>query len=90
MSDIVGKRRILARLQAGYDVCAVDFQAPTVDGGKPILRVPARILDLKREGWAIDRVGTRNHCAVYRLASAVLDHPGTEVQDDGQIRWEAA
>jgi len=88
---VTAKQRILSRLQAGYDVSPVDYQAPTIDGGKPILRVAARILDLRREGHAIEVVGTRNHCAVYRLASATLDLPGdVALEDDGQTRWEAA
>lgn len=86
-----GRQRILNRLEAGYDVCPVDFQAPTIDGGKPILRVAARIHGLRAEGYAIETVGQRNQCSVYRLTSATLDLPGdVALEDDGQTRWEAA
>lgn len=79
-----GKQRILARLQAGHDVSPIDFQLPAVvDGGKPILRVAARILELRNDGYQIDVVATRNECAVYRLRQLVED-------DDGQLRISEA
>ena len=68
------KERVLARLRAGHDVSPTDFQLPNVvDGGKPILRVAARILELRQDGYQIDVVATRNECAVYRLQTAGHD-----------------
>lgn len=61
------KDRILARLRDGNTVSPVDYQAPTVDGGKPILRVAARINDLRNEGHRIDTIGKKHGCAVYAL-----------------------
>ena len=63
------KQRILAQLRAagGRGVSPTDFLAPDVcDGGKPILRVAARILDLKNEGHSID-CQTEAGTAVYVL-----------------------
>lgn len=49
-------------------ITAVDFQLPTViDGGAPILRLAARIKDLRDEGHAITVTGERHGCAVYEL-----------------------
>lgn len=55
MSD---KTRVLAQLRRG-PVTPVDFQAPAVDGGKPILRVAARIGELRAEGHDITTVATK-------------------------------
>jgi hypothetical protein len=72
------KQRILAQLQAagGRGVSPVDFLAPDVcDGGSPILRVAARILDLKNEGHSID-CQTEAGVAVYvlRASAPVVTH----------------
>lgn len=68
--------RVLARLMGGHDVSPVDFQLPdVVDGGKPILRVAARILELREDGFQIDVIATRNQCAVYRLTASDVDAP---------------
>jgi len=79
------KQRILAQLKAagGRGVSPTDFLAPDVcDGGKPILRVAARILDLKNEGHSID-CQTEAGTAVYVLRglAPVVTHsqPVTEV-----------
>ena len=79
------KQRILAQLRAagGRGVNPIDFLAPDVcDGGSPILRVAARILDLKNEGHVID-CQTEAGVAVYVLRSSapVVTHsqPVTEV-----------
>jgi hypothetical protein len=65
------KQRILAQLRSsgGRGVNPIDFLAPDVcDGGTPILRVAARILDLKNEGHVID-CQTEAGVAVYVLRS---------------------
>ncbi len=59
---------------------AVDFaQTPTADGGPPILRVAARVNDLKNQGYDIRTCGERDKCAVYVwgkfLAPAVSVEP---------------
>jgi hypothetical protein len=68
------KQRILDALKnaGGRGVSTTDFLAPDVcDGGKPILRVAARILDLKNEGHTID-CQTEAGVAVYVLRSEAL------------------
>ena len=65
------KERILNALRSAgaRGISPVDFLAPDVcDGGKPILRVAARILDLKNEGHSID-CQTEAGVAVYVLRS---------------------
>jgi hypothetical protein len=63
--------RVLQLLQArGEDgIRPTDFLAPSVvDGGKPILRLPARIDELRKEGVGITTVSVRP-VAHYRLTS---------------------
>ena len=72
------KQRILKALESAGSrgVSPVDFLAPDVcDGGKPILRVAARILDLKNEGYQID-CQTEAGVAVYVLrgSAPVVTH----------------
>ncbi len=64
------KTRIAMQLVMSEDGFVVtDFAAPrVVDGGAPILRVAARIHDLRRDGWEIDEVPVgRSRVARYRL-----------------------
>ena len=63
--------RIRERLQAGDSVCVLDYDGsgPIVDDGKPIKRVAARIHELAQE-LPVERIGTRNQCAVYALNRA--------------------
>lgn len=71
--------RVLAALtRAGDDgISAVDFAAPNVcDGGKPIMRVAARVKDLRDEGFRIETDGERNGCAVYKLRAPTSDAKG--------------
>lgn len=51
-------------------ITQVDFLGPTIDGGKPITRVAARVKDLKDAGHSIVVDGERNSCVVYKLAAA--------------------
>lgn len=62
--------RIVAALRRHPEgITAVDFLLPDViDGGKPITRVAARILDARMQGHDIVTDGERNGCVVYRLA----------------------
>ena len=83
--------RVLAAVtRAGArGITAVDFAAPDViDGGKPIMRVAARINDIRNDGIAIVTDGERNGCAVYKLASAIDQEetpcaPASESADTG-------
>lgn len=62
--------RVLAALsRAGArGITAVDFAAPNVcDGGKPIMRVAARVKELRDAGFQIETDGERDSCAIYRL-----------------------
>ncbi len=57
------------RLRPG-GVTAIDFLAPAVvDDGKPILRLPSRIDELRRQGFDIRVVGRVSQCAIYVLVS---------------------
>lgn len=58
-----------ALLRAGSEgITPIDFAAPDViDGGPPIMRVAARIRDLREEGFNIDTV-TEARVARYSLA----------------------
>lgn len=51
-------------------ITAVDFQLPDViDGGPPIMRVAARVMDLRRQGHTIISAGTRQKCRRYELVA---------------------
>lgn len=52
-------------------ITAVDFALPDViDGGPPITRVAARVMDLRHQGHTIIASGTRHKCRVYELVAA--------------------
>lgn len=95
--------RVLAALRkSGRGVTQVDFLTPTIDGGAPITRVAARVLELKQNGHHIVTDGERDSCAVYKLVydaetppvevdpepSELFEHtPRLAIFDD---EWEAA
>lgn len=59
-------------LRAGRSgpIRVTDWTGPTTpDGGPPILRVAARISELRSAGFPFERTGTHNACAVYELLS---------------------
>jgi hypothetical protein len=60
-----------ARAAAGRSVNTIDFLAPAVDGGAPILRLPARVNDLRNTGFLIETRRALNGTADYRL----IDEP---------------
>lgn len=68
-SQVERVRRALER--AGPDgVSPVDFALPeVVDGGRPIMRLAARILDLRRQGLSINVSSDPNGTARYVLTS---------------------
>lgn len=76
--------RLRAHLEAGKDICPTDWNNfHTPDGGKPIMRIAARIKDLRDEGYPVERTGTRNRCAVYNKVSADASspiHPGADLK----------
>lgn len=62
--------RVLEALRkaGGRGVTQIDFLIPNVaDGGSPITRVAARVLELKQDGHHIVTDGERDSCAVYKL-----------------------
>jgi hypothetical protein len=62
--------RVLAALRTHSDrgITRVDFLLPDViDGREPIINVPARINELKEDGYSILCSGRRSKCRVYRL-----------------------
>ena len=64
------RNRVLAALTRAGDkgLTRVDFALPDViDGGEPIINIPARILELRNEGFRIVSGERRNRCVVYRL-----------------------
>lgn len=86
------QERVLKALKArGREgITVADFLLPDViDGGKPITRLAARILELRDKGHEIAVVGERNCCAVYRLywdAEHVPTPKPTEpTPEDGQL-----
>lgn len=59
--------RLLKALREG-PVRVIDWTGKeTPDGGAPILRVAARIRELRSAGFAIERTGTASQCAIYEL-----------------------
>jgi hypothetical protein len=68
--------RVIAALRAHPDgICSVDFLLPNViDGGKPITRLAARILDARELGHIIVKDGERHGTAVYKLVGAPSGH----------------
>lgn len=67
---MVQRKRVLRALQQAGDhgICSVDFAAPQViDGGPPIMRVAARIEELRSEGFIIGDAGQRHGTRVYVL-----------------------
>lgn len=63
-------RLLIARGDLG--VSPVDFQSPTIDGGKPIMRVAARIKELRDDGEPIT-TELVNRVALYRLKYEQLE-----------------
>jgi hypothetical protein len=65
--------RVLSLLRARAAECrplnTVDLLAPAADGGKPIIRLPARINDLRDSGHVIDTRRAANRTADYFLIS---------------------
>ena len=61
--------RVLALLRQRGDqgLNTVDLMAPAVDGGKPILRLAARIFDLQQQGHRIRSVRRSNATVSYFL-----------------------
>jgi len=83
------KERVLkAILDAGQNgIRPEQFLAPNVcDGGKPILRLAARVLDLKNEGHAITcRVDRISSTAIYTLKGETLAVTPSQVCDRGVV-----
>src|SRR5690349_5057933 len=90
------KQRVLAALRSrgALGVTAVDFASGRVcDGGKPIMRVAARVLELRQDGHEIVIDGERDSCAVYRLLQDAQDTPAPvlgQVREDIRLCTEAA
>ncbi len=84
MTKVTDKERIRNWLLLNGSTTPLDWQGPrTVDGGKPILRVAARIAELRAEGMPIE-TKARRPVALY-----VLPEP-TVTDARGQMRLAAA
>jgi hypothetical protein len=78
-------RVIEALRRAGdHGITAVDFLLPNViDGGPPIVRLPARIDELRADGHHIEHAGRRrNRCVVYVLTTLPAPTIGPLAGDD--------
>ena len=85
--------RVLAALRAHPDrgITRVDFlRFPTIDGGPPIINIPARILELREDGHPIEDAGTRDKCKVYRLRPPAADGKLFELKPRNAIYGDAA
>lgn len=77
------KERVLAALRR-EPLTQVDFLAPsTCDGGPPIIRLPARIDELRQDGHDIRIVGRRHSCGLYRLHESADSAPAESSPDPG-------
>jgi hypothetical protein len=85
------RERVLDALRRAGDhgITAVDFLLPdVVDGGPPIVRLPARVDELRHAGYVIVGAGRRAKCQVY-----VLNEPAraaTRDDDDQAALFTAA
>ena len=76
------QRRVLEKARSYDGVCPADFAAPNVcDGGKPIMRVGARLYELDGMGYGFEKIGWRDKCKVWRCvdvdrASGTPSSPG--------------
>lgn len=89
-TDIVRVLRALARYQRG--ITPIDFSAPhVIDGGKPMMRLGARICDLRNAGAPIRTDREPNRVARYRLTGPLPDHLRTMLaMADDRAAAEAA
>ena len=70
MPGLSQKERVRRALVAAgpRGITAADFAAPhPIDGGRPIMRVAARIHELNDEGWPSVQLGERDSCGIYIL-----------------------
>jgi hypothetical protein len=68
VNGLTQRERVLRLLQhKPHGVSPYDFTPPTADGGKPIMRVAARILELRDEGLDIETRTSPNGAALYVL-----------------------
>lgn len=77
------KDRVLESLRraGSRGVTQADWLGPhTPDGGAPITRVAARVMELQNDGHRIDRGGVRDKCRVYVLGTPTrpIEEPPTE------------
>jgi hypothetical protein len=88
------KERVLRSLKAAGSrgITQADWTGaygPTPDGGPPITRGAARVLDLSQDGHVISKGAIRDLCRVYRLEpSAPLAAPVipiTLIQDERRV-----
>lgn len=81
--------RILRALESG-PVSPIDFAAPNVmDGGKPIMRVAARVQDLRGRGHDISTRTASNGTAVYTLMQGAQQDTATEESREGFVHPDA-
>lgn len=99
MGKRTGNERVLAALRKYplQGVTRLDFsQEPVIDGGEPMLELPARIYDLRQAGHNIVRDGKRDGVAVYKLREGQVsyqEYTGDTVAKPAPVdvvaQWEA-
>jgi hypothetical protein len=83
------KQRVLASLRnaGGRGITQVDWLGVSPDGGSPILRLPARISELRSDGYTIRNAGLRDSCRVYVLegeAARGVDRPAEPAEEPSE------
>jgi hypothetical protein len=78
------------RVAGPHGICQTDFLGPdTIDGLRPILRLPSRVDELRKAGYVIENAGWRNRCTIYRLISEPgIAPPPVEEREERSSRVE--
>ena len=79
------RERVLAALRRAGErgLTQVDWLLhDVIDGGPPIVRLPARVDELRQAGHHIEHAGRRNRCVIYRLADLPAPVVSPQLPDD--------
>lgn len=83
-------QRVLDALRRAGErgIVTIDFLAPTIDGGAPILRLPSRIDELRQRGHVIDTVQKRPVARYVLRGDVVTSSPTTASEDVSPVNVE--